>query len=211
MQAIAYRRRRGATSRGEREWRAEDEALVSRGPTGRIRRYPWKDFVSVRLYCEPAQGRPWRYVFELQPRHSGRIEIDNAHFLSRGRYEDRSAAYTPFVQDALRRIAAANPKARALMGETPKRYFFLLLTALLGIGALAFALIAVPTPLDGLAYAAPIKLGIVLATLPLFWGWVLRSMPRGVPLDQVPERVLPPVVPAPEGVCRPERAPSALP
>ena len=192
MQQLVYRRRRNAVSRGEREWRVEDDALVTRSPRGGVRRFPWKDFVSVRLYCEPARGRPWRYVFELQPKDAGRIEIDNAHFLGPARFEDRSESYAPFVRAALGKIAVANPKARALMGETPKRYFFLLLTALVAFGAIAFGLIAVRTPLDALPYALPAKLGIILLMLPVFWGWVIRSMPRGVPLDAVPDRVLPP-------------------
>lgn len=191
MQPIIYRRRRGAVSRGEREWRVEDDALVTRGPRGGERRIRWRDFVGVRLYCEPARGRPWRYVFELQSRHTPRIVIDNAHCLGPGRYEDRSSTYTPFVRATLQRIATANPKARALMGETPRRYFFLLLCALLGFGALAFAMIAVRSPLDALPYALPVKLGVILLMLPVFWVWIIRSMPRGVPLDQVPGRVLP--------------------
>jgi hypothetical protein len=191
MQPIIYRRRRGAVSRGEREWRVEDDALVTRGPRGGERRIQWKDFISVRLYCEAARGRPWRYVFELQPRHARRVVIDNAHCVGPGRYEDRSSSYTPFVRAALQRISAANPKARALTGETPRRYFFLLLCALLGFGALAFGLIAVRTPLDPHPYAMPLKLGLILLMLPVFWIVIIRAMPRGLPLDQVPERVLP--------------------
>ncbi len=49
-------------SRGEREWRVEDDALVSRGVSGHERRYPWRDIVSVRLFHEPSRFRPWRYV-----------------------------------------------------------------------------------------------------------------------------------------------------
>jgi hypothetical protein len=192
MQALEYRRRRGPLSRSERLWRVDADALVSRGSSGRERRYPWKDFVSVRLYCDPAKGRPWRYVFELQPLHHERIRLDNAHFISRGVYEDRSESYTPFVRAALDRVAHHNPKARALIGETQRRYFFLLLGALLGVSALAIALIALPTPLDALPFAGWAKLALILLTLPMFMRWVLGAMPRGVPLDQIPERTLPP-------------------
>ena len=101
----------------------------------------------------PSRFRPWRYVFELQPRHARKIVIDNAHYVSPGQFEDRSASYTPFVRAALARLAIENPKARALIGETPKRYFFLLLLALLALGGLAFALVAVRTPVDALPYA----------------------------------------------------------
>jgi len=192
MQLATYRRRRNAISRGEREWRVEDDALVTRGSSGHERRYPWRDIVGVRLCHEPTRGRPNRYVFELQPRHMRKIELDNLHFISRGEFEDRSVSYTPFVRAAVAQLAAKNPKARALIGETPKRYFLLLLGALVGFGALAFALIAFPTPLDGAPFAMLIKLAIILLMLPIFWLWVLRAMPRGVALDDIPERALPP-------------------
>lgn len=192
MEPVRYVSRWGAISRGEREWRVEDDALVTRGASGHERRYPWKDIVSVRLCHEPTRARPWRYVFELQPRHNRKIEIDNGHFIGAGAYEDRSSTYTPFVRAALARIAQANPKTQALIGETPKRYFLLLLLALIGLGALAFALVAVRTPFDGAPYANLVKLAIVLLMLPIFWGWVIRAMPRGVALDAIPERALPP-------------------
>jgi hypothetical protein len=192
MQSVVYRKRRNRVSRGEREWRVEPEALISLGAMGSVKRYRWKDIVSVRLCAAPARGRPWRYVFALQPKHQRRIMIDNAHYAGEGAFEDRSGAYTPFVRAALAALAEANPKARALIGETPKRYFLLLISALLGLGALAFVLIAVRTPLDALPYAGPIKAGFILLMLPLFWVWVIRAMPKGVALDALPERALPP-------------------
>jgi hypothetical protein len=192
MAQVIYRRRRAAISRGEREWRVEEHALATRGAAGGERRYPWKDIVNVRLYFEPARARPWRHVFELQPRHGRRIQIDNAHFVRAGEFEDRSASYAPFVRAALARVQAENPRARALIGETQKRYFFLLLAALLGLGALAYALIAMRTPIDSLPYAALVKFGVILLMLPVFWRWVIGAMPRGVALDAVPERAMPP-------------------
>jgi hypothetical protein len=192
MEPVKYVSRWGAISRGEREWRVEPDALVTRGASGHERRYPWKDFVSVRLCHEPTRAQPWRYVFELQPKHKRKIEIDNGHFLGGGKYEERSASYTVFVRAALARLAEANPKTQALIGETPKRYFFLLIGSLLGLGALLYLLVAVHTPLDALPFANLVKLGVILLMLPIFWGWVLKAMPRGVALDAIPERALPP-------------------
>lgn len=183
-------------ARGEREWRVEDEALVTRGGSGNVRRIKWSEIVSVRLYHDPTPQKPFRYMFELKPRDKVTIVIDNAHYVGPGQYEDRSDTYTPFVRAALGRLAERSPKAMALMGETPKRYFFLLVLSLIGLCGLAYVLVAIPTPLDGLPYGALIKFGIVLAMLPLFWLWVLRAMPRGVPLDAIPERALPPTKPA---------------
>ena len=185
---VTYTRRRGAVSRGEREWRVENEALVTRGATGRERRYRWADIVSVRLCASPSRLRPWRYVFELQPRHQRKIVLDNAHYISAGKFEERSRSYVLFVRAALARWAATHPNGRALIGETPKRYFLLLLAALLGLGLLAFVLVAVPTPLDALPYSSLVKFGLML---PIFWRWVIGAMPRGVAPDDIPERALP--------------------
>jgi hypothetical protein len=193
---VTYRRRRNGASRSEREWRVEDDALVTRGGSGREQRIRWREIVSVRLYHEPKRAKPFRYMFELKPHNRAKIVIDNAHYLGDGAFEDRSSSYTPFVRAALSRVAAENPKVRALMGETPKRYFFLLILSLIGLGALAFALVVMPTPIDAWPYATPAKLGLVLAMLPLFWFWVLRNMPRGVELDDIPDRALPPVTPS---------------
>lgn len=192
MQTMTYKRRHNPLARGEREWRAEEKDLVTRSAAGRERRLPWREVASVRLCHEPARGRPWRYVFEIQPRHGARIELDNAHLVRRGLYEDRSAAFSPFVRAAIARVAAESPNARALIGETPKSYFFLLLASLLGFCAMAITLSVVRTPLDALPFANPIKLALVLLTLPIFWRWVVGAMPRGVALDQIPPRALPP-------------------
>lgn len=192
MEPVIYSRRAGRVSSGEREWRVEDDALVTRGASGHERRYRWKDIVSVRLCEEPARGRPWRYVFELQPKHQRRIEIDNAHFVAAGEYENLSESYTAFVRAALARLAIVNPKARALMGDTPKRYFFLLLASLIGLAGLAIVLTTVRTPFDTLPFANLVKFAIILLMLPVFWRWVLRAMPRGVRLDAVPDEALPP-------------------
>lgn len=161
-------------------------------PSEAEKRTPWKDVIGVRLYHEGLRGRPWRYAFEVHTKQGARIVIDNAHWVGVRRYEDRSESYTPFVRAAVARIAAVNPKARLLIGETQKRYFFLMLTALLAIAALALALISIPTPLDAMAFALPLKFALVLSLLPLFWIGVLRSLPRGAPLDDIPARALPP-------------------
>jgi len=189
---VIYRRRRDAISRSEREWRVEEDALVTVGGSGRERRYRWRDIVSVRLVHDPARSKPWRYVFELQPKHERKIVIDNAHYLGAREFEERSEDYRRFVRAALARWAAEHPKGRALIGETPKRYFFLLIGALLGLGAFAYLLVAVPTPLDSAPFAGLIKFALILLMLPLFWRWVLKAMPRGVAPDQIPERALPP-------------------
>lgn len=187
-----YRRRGGVVSRGEREWRVDDDALVSKTASGREQRFLWKDVIGVRLCSEPHRRKPWRYVFELQQKNGRKIEIDNAHFVKMGAFEERSGDYKAFVRAALSRVAAANPKAKALIGETPRRYFFLVLAGLLGLIVISYTLIAVRTPLDRYQFAPLVKFAVIVLMLPIFWRWIFGAMPRGVALDDIPERALPP-------------------
>lgn len=131
-------------------------------------------------------------MFHLQLKQGQKISLDNAHYVSRGVYEERSESYSAFVRAALARLHDVNPKLRALSGETPRRYFFLMLASLLVLGALAYALIALPTPFDALPSAGLVKLALILLMLPVFWVLVWRALPRGTRLDAIPPHVLPP-------------------
>ena len=102
------------------------------------------------------------------------------------------ALWSPFVRAALKQLAVENPKARALMAETQTRYFVLMLVGILAMGALALALLALPTPETMASWAPLAKFAVVLALLPVFWAGILRVIPRGVPLDEIPPRALPP-------------------
>ncbi len=189
---VTYSRRDSAISRSEREWRVDDDALVSCAASGREKRYRWSDIVSVRLLHDPVRSRAWRYVFELQPKHDRKIVIDNAHYAGARDFEERSESFTPFVRAAIARWAATHPKGSVLIGETPKRYFFLLIAALIFLCVLAYFLVAVRTPLDAMPYANLVKFGIILLMLPIFWRSVLKIVPRGVAPDEIPDRAFPP-------------------
>ena len=186
MAPVIYRRRRSVRPRGEREWRVEADALSTRGASGRERRLAWREVGNIRLCHAPTVLKPHRYVFEIQPKRGPKIVIDNTHYLGPGRYEERSETYGPFVRAAIDRIIAEAPRAHALIGETPKRYFMLLLASLFAFCGVALALATVKTPIDGWEAAPLVKLGVILAMLPLFARWVLGAVPRGVALTEIP-------------------------
>jgi hypothetical protein len=60
-----------------------------------------------------------------------------------------------------------HPKGRALIGETPKAYFFLTIAVLLALGALAYALSRFRRRWI-LCHTRGIKLGVILLMLPFF-------------------------------------------
>lgn len=193
MSVSKYSQRKSAISSGQREWRIEPDALVVHGTRKEKGRVRWADVACVRLGPAPTRLKPWRYIFELRVRDGRAITIDNAHWLRFAAYEDRSSDFTPFVLNALRRIEAANPKARALVGDACWRHNAYLVLALAGLAAAATALILAPTPLDALPGAWLIKLALVLLMLPAFAFWILKAFPRGAALHNLPETALPPV------------------
>lgn len=65
------------------------------------------------------------------------IELTSQHYLSFGNFEDRSAAFYPFVSELIGRVRTANPAARFLSGMPPMLWWFWLLP----FGLLAFLLI----------------------------------------------------------------------
>ena len=163
-----------------------------RSPLGQVfPRQAWCEIACIRLARAPKLKRPWRHVCEIKLRNGRRIVIDNAHYCAPGQFENRSESYADFVRAAGAHLAKANPRARALIGETPLHFFVLLVAALIGFGVIAFGLIAFPTALDGLPYAPLLKLGIVLGMLPLFGWWLIGATPHGVALDNIPPRALP--------------------
>jgi hypothetical protein len=191
MQPVTYCRRASRMSRGEREWRVEERGLATRGALGRDRCVAWGEIANVRLCRAPKMHRPWRHVFEITPKHGRKIVIDNVHMIAPGEFEDRSESYCAFVRAATERLAIANPRAKARVGDTPLHYFVMLILALLGFGLLAFGLTVFPTALDRLPNASMIKFAIVVAMVPLFAWWMIAAMPRGVKLCDIPDKALP--------------------
>ena len=187
----SYIQKRNALAHGDREWRIEPDALVAVGARGQKRCANWKDVKCVRLGPAPTRLKPWRHVFEMRLKDGRSITIDNAHCAKLAVFEDRSDSYAPFVRAALSRIHAANPKVRALIGQSKWRHGLFMVMALMGLAAAAVALILVPTPFDAAPATALIKLLLVLLMLPTFAIWCLKAFPRGAPLDRIPADAFP--------------------
>lgn len=175
MTAI-YRKRGNVFESGETEWRAEDDALVRKDAAGGEARFRWADVVAIRLHRNLTMSKRWLHQCTIATRDA-RITIDNAHFLRVGDFEDRSAAYSPFVRAALERIATLAPNARVEIGSTPAQFWPQVLFMSAGLAALAAVLIYIPLPAS-LPVVVAVKLAIVVYMLTLLPRWLRGSWPR---------------------------------
>lgn len=186
-----YRKRENLFEKAEREWRVDPHALVLRTAEGNEMAYAWRDVVTVRLRYAPTRFKTWRYVFDVAFKNGVDWSIDNVHFAGIASFEDRSAAYTPFVHAALARIKAEAPAAKVYAGATPLSYYGQSAFVLAAFALLAAVLLTLPI-LDGIPGVAVVKLLIIAAMLPFLIKWLRTSYPRAIAIDAIPENALPP-------------------
>ena len=179
---IVYRKRENLFESGEREWRAEDDALVCRKPDGKEPKLLWRDVALVRLRQYPTAAKPWLHEFHIETPRT-QVTLDNCHFLGVGNFEDRSATYTPFVRAALERIRAEAPNVRVRIGATGGGYFGALAVAVLGLLALAGALFLIPLPAP-LPLVIIVKLGVIAYAASMMPRWLRANRPREATLEE---------------------------
>lgn len=95
---------------------AEQDLVWSRG--GENGRLPFSDIAQIRIYGSPGVGSaaPSFQRCVVTPK-SGRPHVFSSnHYVSLGKFEDRSASFQPFVETLMRRVAAANPATVFISG-----------------------------------------------------------------------------------------------
>lgn len=173
---VAYRKRENIFTKGETEWRIEDEALVRRAPDGSEQRIAWRDVTALRIRFYPTIAKPWLHQFRIESRNAG-MTIDNGHFAGLADFEDRSASYSPFVRAALDRIRERAPNAQVHVGSRPLAFWASMAFVALGLALLAVVVIALPFPAP-LPVAAVAKLGIIVYGIVMMLRWIRRNWPR---------------------------------
>ena len=79
----------------------------------------------VRIYDSPGmmgltgQIAPAFARCVIRPKQGRAIVLSSNHFVGLGRFEDRSAAFRPFVDALVARLASGNPAARLVAGMPP--------------------------------------------------------------------------------------------
>lgn len=189
----SYSKRETAFDPGEQVWTVEAEGLRWARADGARLGMAWARVRAVRLTFAPTGLKPWRHKLTLVSRTAGTWTIDNGHFKGVGDFEDRSAGFNPFVLACVERVAAANPAAQGRLGADPLAYWAQMAFVVLGLGALAWVVLALPVDFNGAQWA---KLGVIAALLPTGLLFAVRSWPRPVALDVEAFRAALPEVPA---------------
>lgn len=186
-----FRKRKNIFEKGEWEWIQEPEVLTEVSPAGVQRRLPWSDVISVRLVFSPTRSKTWRHYFQAHYRSGDALEIDNVHCKGFGQFEDRSNDYSAFVRSALRHIAAHSPRAEVTLGLTPLVYTAGLAVMFSALGVLAYAVIMLPLEIGAWPVTALVKGMMILVAAPAFCLWAVRTRPRRVSLQTIPDSELP--------------------
>jgi ABC-type multidrug transport system fused ATPase/permease subunit len=162
---LTYQIRRSLAAKTE-EYTLTDTQIL--WPGGSL---PCAHIKSVRIYSTPGMwmlGAGWvaaetqRCAITLDS--GAAIQLTNQHYLSFGRFEDRSPAFYRFVSALAARVRTANPAAQIVSGMPPMLWWFWFLN----FSLLVFLLIlAIALGLLGLSLAHKNSLGTSLVFLAL--------------------------------------------
>jgi hypothetical protein len=186
--------------RKEETYRLTDTAMV-RTAKGMETVIPFEEIGSVRLYGSPGLRTPIGTVatdFErcvIRPRRGAALALSSNHFVSLGRFEDRTTSFRPFVDALVARVAAANPRTvfHAGMPSSLWAFWILVLVMVIIFAPLAVAMIIVNL-VNGEPIAPASIMGTVLLLGVLFsFGSYLRTVRRNRP------RIFDPRTPATAG------------
>lgn len=177
---MQYAKRSNAFVAGEDVWTVTPDALVRTAPGGETSRLVWSDVTAVRVAYAPTRMKFGRYLISLGARSGERWTIDNQHFAGIGNFEDRSDRFTPFVLACIERIAALAPRATARIGSSAAAYW----SQLIFVTAVFILLVTVILLMPGsLSWLILVKLGLIVAMLPVLFRWIGRARPRRVSLE----------------------------
>jgi hypothetical protein len=150
---------------------------------------PYPMIGRVRLGYRPTNFGARRFMAEIWPRNSAKIEIASSSYKSIAAMEDQGPAYRDFIAELHRRIAAAESDCRFEAGFAAWRWYPMM--AVTAVAAAALIYLAVTTFANG-EFAAGV---LVLAFIGLF-AWqmaplILRNRPQSYDPLRIPDQVLP--------------------
>ncbi|MDP4594136.1 MAG: hypothetical protein NWT00_06170 [Beijerinckiaceae bacterium] len=132
------------------------------------------DITDVSLLSYPSFGSRISQC-TIRSRDGIKMKIRSHSYRGLNDFEDRSASYTPFVQELCIRTVSANPQARFHAGHSSIWYLYLIIL-ILAVAIIALILIAGMAQAK-LTSALPALLGLVIL-LPVIWTQLRRGRGR---------------------------------
>ncbi len=156
---------------------------------GGAARFPYADIAGIRLSFDPTRFDTRRHRCDVTMRDGTRARFWSTHYVAVAEFDDRAATYTPLVRALVVRVAAANPSSVFRAGKRPLVFWaeqaFLVLMATIVVWVLALV------GGSDLSEATWLKLGIVIAFIPLALRYARKNYPRRLAPDVIPPEVLP--------------------
>ena len=170
-------------------WRLEGDVLVR--ITGELPpfRIPLATVESVRLFYAPTRFQAGRYGCHIGLRGGHSLGLQNEHFEGFATFTDRSESYRSLVLALIRRRAAIGGGCRYLCGTSWLNWIVQTGILFAGFLLLAMALMAFGPITSGMVL---VKLGLIVAMVPVAVLWVLKNRPGTFEPSLVPDPLLPP-------------------
>ena len=156
----------------EATYRLAEDALHATTSKG-TRTLPLAEVAMVRIYESPGPtsltGRiaPAFARCVIRPLRGRKVVLSSNHFAGIGRFEDRSAAFHPFVDALVARLRTANPAAKLVAGMPPALWWtWVALLILVALATPAFIVVIVQELAAGrmLQFPAIVSTLIVVGT-----------------------------------------------
>jgi hypothetical protein len=146
---------------------------------GHARRIKLGDITAVRLFVAPLGAGPDAYFCRVVPRRGKTLMLRSASYSGPGQFADRAAEYSAFVVSLIDKVAAANPEARFLAGQSAGAWWVYVILSILLVPIMLLSLVLAFS--GGLNYGGLFSFLALLSYLPM----VFRSVGRGRahPLD----------------------------
>ncbi len=176
-------------ARSETTYRIEGDALVwsEGGENGRL---PFSEIRQIRIYGSPGIGfggstvAPSFQRCVVKPRQGRAHVFSSNHYVSLGKFEDRSATFRPFIEALIRRVAAVNPATQFISGMPGVLWaiWALILLSVVILAPLALLVIIIDLLSGGGFSATHLAVTIfllgILFTLGSRWRMLVRNRPQ---------------------------------
>lgn len=172
-----------------RLYRLTDDALTCEEEDKPLDGVFYDDIAEIRLAFAPTRFARNRYRAQIIFRQGGMAELFNTDYQGIGNFPEQNEAYSAFLRELHRRVAAAGKPTVFRKGNSTLGYALnLVLTAFIfAMIALAFVLLTT----IGFIWIAAIKLAILLYFIPTLIRYIRRAKPARYDPLAIPAEVLP--------------------
>jgi hypothetical protein len=149
----------------------------------------YDDIAEIRLAFAPTRFARNRYRAQVIFREGGMAELFNTDYQGIGNFPEQNEAYSAFLRELHRRVAAAGHATAFRKGNSPLGYALNLLLTVFIFTMIALAFVLLTT--IGLIWIAAIKLAIVIFFIPTLVRYIRRAKPAtydplNLPADALP-------------------------